>query len=559
MAKKFKVLIMTMCLLFVLTSCKDPMKEDIKEENKKEEVFEPKYGGEINLPLTNLKTLNPLLNKNELYYYFNKLVYESLFEIDESFDVAKKLVDSYYIEDEGKTVRINLRNDVFWHDGEQLKAEDVIFTLDCIKKLGEESIYGNLIAQGLNTYGNFNLNRDIKMEGSGLELIVEYSQPYGNNLEVLTFPIIPSHLFKNVNEALNPKDYTIMGTGPFKLDTYGEFKELRLAANESYRDGKPYLDYVNGVILDDKEDIMMSFETGQLNAIIDMGNGWEKYGKNSRMKIMEYPSSSYEFLGFNFKNEIFEGNRGKHLRKAIAYAIDNDEIIDKAYLGHAKKTDLPLQPNSWLNMGSRYDFDKKAAIEELKFAGYKNKDADGYYLDEDNNRLKFKLLTDTLNPTRFNAADNIRKNLKAIGIEVELWSQEQSTNLTTKEEKDKQWDLVQSEIAKGNYDLVLSGWDLSYIPDLSFMFSSSKIGSSNFINYSNNNTDKLLENVFYSGGSREVKLNNYKKLNNNLIENLPYASICFKNKALIIDNKFAGENKPTFYNPYKKLDKLFIK
>lgn len=559
MNSKMKILIMTLCIsLFVVGCGLEPVENDHKEAVEIEKL-EPEYGGEINLPLTNIKTLNPLVNKNELYYYFQKLVYESLFEIDNSFNITPKLAESYSIGDEGKVVNIKLRDDVYWHDGEKLKAEDVIFTLECIKSLGTSSMYGSLINQGLNTLDNFNLNKDIVATGSGSDLTITYTHPYGNNLEVLTFPIIPSHLFNGAKEGIKEKDFPLVGTGPFVYDSYAEFKELKLVGNETYRDGKPYLDRVVGNILDSREDTLRAFETGQINSIVDMGINWEKYGKNSRMKLMEYTSSSYEFLGFNFKNPIFEGKKGKQLRQAIAYSLDRETIIDKAYLGHGKLTDAPLQPNSWINIDMKYDYDLEKANKEMNLAGYKNKDEEGYFIDGNGKRLSFRLLTNSSNSFRFNAADMVRKNLKTLGIEVVVVPESQSGNTLTQEEINAQWNEVQNLTKQGNFDMVLSGWDFSYIPELNFIFHSGKAQGDNFISYANENTDKLLEEVAYSGGSRDKKQDSYKKLDRNLIDNLPYVSICFKNKALIMDKKFYGENQPTFYNPYRNFDKVFIK
>ena len=212
----------------------DESKTTLKEE-------EPEYGGELVLPLTTIKSLNPLLNENVSYYHFNKLMFESLFEFDNEMNVKNILVEDYSLEDEGRIVNIKLRNDVFWHDGEKFTAEDVKFTIDTIKYAGNESAYGNLILSGVKPFGTSDVRHVIDVNISGdYSLQVIFDKSYSNALEILTFPIIPKHKFatgKNEKEcyinALS-QDITPIGTGPYKLDEYDKLKTIKLKVNENW-------------------------------------------------------------------------------------------------------------------------------------------------------------------------------------------------------------------------------------------------------------------------------------------------------------------------------------
>lgn len=558
MIRKNRLLAILVCVALVITSCKKIDIEKISTEKlEKPEEAKPEYGGEISLPLVGLSTLNPLLSKNESYYYFNKLIYESMFEFDENLDIVEKLAESYSLEENGRIVNIRLRDDVFWHDGQKLKAEDVIFTIEAIKSLGLSSSYGSLINQALGGLDRINLSSVIEAEGSGRELRIIFDRVYGNNLEALTFPIIPAHVFSNIKEALAKDDYRLLGTGPYKFKSYRKSKELILERNEDYRGGRPYLEKVVGRIMASEEDAIRAFETGQINAAVMEGTDWEKYGKSNRMKLIEFATPNYEFLGFNFSRDIFAGPSGVHLRKAIAHAIDRDSIVGKVYLGHGVKADLPIHPDSWLNKAGSYEYDLKLANEEMKKAGYSLKDGEGFYLDDKQERLKLRLLTNSLNPMRFGSSDIIRRNLKELGLELELVPENPNLANTSSEEFDSQWNLVQGELARGNFDLVLAGWQQSIIPDPSFMFHTRNLGSSNFIRYSNETTDRLLEEAFYAGQSREDKLRAYEKLEKNLMSMMPYASICYTHKALLIDRQYYGEANPSFSDPYRGLDRIF--
>lgn len=563
---KSKIILILLAISILITACQ-PMSErlskTVQDEEKKEEKIdlEPVEGGEISLPLTNFSTLNPLLTENQYYYNFTKLIYEGLFEFDDDLNVVELLASEYNIIENGKVVEIVLKGDVKWHDGVVLSAEDIIFTIETIKNAGSNSIYGELLSKGIASYENPNINNIINATGSGNNLRISFDRATSNNLEVLTFPIIPKHVFGTIGEALKTDNYKIVGTGPFKYESYTNMKGLNLVANTEYRNGRPYLDRVSGKVLDNEEDVLRAFETGQVNMALSVGIDWEKYGKNSRVKIVEYVSSDYEFLGFNFQKEIFAEEKGNDLRKAIMYGINRESIVDRIYLGHATVNDLPIHPESWLNSESSntYGYSKEKSIAKLEKAGFKEKDESGFYKKDNGERLSLDLITDTLNPIRNGIALSIKDDLSGIGIEINIVPEAVRTKSTTNGQIQEQWISIKDKIGRGDFDIALSGWRLSTIPDLSFMFHSGHIGRDfNFIRYSDADMDSKLVNSLNQGGSRDSKKNAYADLSEALVNKLPYGSLFFRNKALLLDKKIQGKINPNVFNPYRGIEKIFL-
>lgn len=564
---KIKKILILISVSILITACQpisERLSETVKEEIIEEEEIElePVNGGSITLPLTTFSTLNPLLTENQYYYEFTKLIYEGLFEFDSDLNVLELLASEYSISENGKVVDITLKDNIKWHDGIGFTAEDVIFTIDAIKNAGSNSIYGELLSRGIASYENPNIHNIINATGSGNRLRIVFDRGTSNNLEVLTFPIIPKHIFGTIQQALKKEDYKIIGTGPFKFESYTNTEGLKLTANDEYRDGRPYIDIVNGKVLKNQDEILRAFETGQVNIAQSIGIDWEKYGRNSRIKIVEYVSSEYEFLGFNFQREVFDGDGGKNLRKAIMYGVNRQSIIDRIYLGHATANDLPIHPDSWLNSTSSdtYGYDKKMAISKLEEAGYVEKDESGFYKKENGERLTLQLLTNTLSPVRNGIALSIKDDLASIGIEIIIVPGETKTESTTKEDVENQWNIIKNKTSRGEFDIVLSGWNLSTIPDISFMFHSGHIGGDfNFIRYSDSVIDELIVKSLYSGDSREIKKNAYEELSKELIDKLPYGSLFFRNKALLVDKKVHGDIAPNIYNPYRGIENVFLK
>src|SRR5690606_14141696 len=124
---------------------------------------EPEYGGQLVLPLTTLYTLNPLITENASYYYFSKLIFECLFELDKDLNIINQLADDYTINEDG-SINIRLKKGVKWHDGEEFTAEDVAFTINTIKHADEDTTYKKIWQSIAGAFGSKNINRIMDVE-----------------------------------------------------------------------------------------------------------------------------------------------------------------------------------------------------------------------------------------------------------------------------------------------------------------------------------------------------------------------------------------------------------
>lgn len=559
--KKQTILFLICILIFISIGCKQKVNTIDKSQdlNTVEDIdYTPVEGGTITIPLTNLNTLNPLYANSSSYYHFSKLIFEGLFDFDENLDIVPRLVHRYEISNNGRTVSIELKDNIKWHDGQEFSSSDVKFTIDAIKQSDSNSIYKRAIKSGLGTFEATDIYRIIDVDIiDNRNININFNREYSNNLEVLTFPIIPQHIFNgNIAMALERENYKPIGTGPYRFVEYERFKNIILSKNVDYWNGKPYIDKIIGNVLEDEEAILSAFESGQLNVATTIGVDWDKYKQNSRIKIYEYISPNYEFLGFNFQNDLLKGDNGKAIRKAINYGIDRQAIIEKVYLGHGTQVDVPIHPNSYLysNEANIYGYNKEKAKYILEETGFVDIDNDGILEDQNGRELSFKLFIGSNNAYRLKTSELIIQNLKDIGIHITIESED---NYETRL-KDIQYSEIDTNIKNGNFDIVLLGWELSVTPDLSHMFHSSKIkDGTNFIRYSNESMDEILNKAFYDG-ERENKKGNYEKIQDQIIEELPYISLFFRNRGLLVDRRVEGNLNPTFFNIYNQIEKCFI-
>lgn len=552
--KKNIALIIILVLTLGLTSCGDSEKPDVNEKGDIEE--QEVEGGEINIPVTNLGSLNPLLNSSSSVFYFNKLVFEGLFEFDKNLEPKEKLVENYNVNPEG-SIDISLRKDILWHDGEKLKTSDVKFTIDTIKYALSNNAYSETISDMFKPENILDINNisDVVIKDDR-NMTIYFSGEFNNILEMLTFPIIASHPFDNEHErALGTETYTPIGTGPYKQVEYEKLKSIKLEINDSYWGEKPYIEKINGRILKDEELSLTSFESGQVDLAFSLDNKWEKYAQDEKVEINDFPSRRYEFLAINSNNGVFQSEAGPSIRKAIAYGINRENIIDRVYLSHATKTNTPINPRSYLTnkeINEKYKYNEKKAREILEKAGFVDKDNNTMYEDENGNPLTIKLSTNSYNDLRVKTLDLISDDLKNIGITVEKDYETVDTIEIDEDSKQSEWDGFQSKVNSGAFEIALLGWNTSFKQDISFMFQ-----GENFINYQNPKLDQAFDGIKNSI-TKEDKKKNYINAQNIIIEDLPYISLFFTNGAILSNKKINGEIKPNYINIYTDINEWFI-
>ncbi|MFB6261226.1 MAG: ABC transporter substrate-binding protein, partial [Thiohalorhabdaceae bacterium] len=171
------------------------------------------------------------------------------------------------------------------------------------------------------------------------------------------------------------------------------------------------------------------------------------------------------------------------VRRAIAHAIDRRELIKGVMLGQARRIAAPYKPGTrWYPDGIEpygHDPDKARAL--LNEAGWSDSDGDGV-LDRNGKRLSFEIITNNNNKQRKIAATLIQRQLKQVGIDVDLRLVEWAT-------------FISQFINPQDFDAVILGWSLSPDPDQYSIWHSSQQdpGQFNFVGLEDPEVDRLLE------------------------------------------------------------------
>ncbi|MCL2704594.1 MAG: ABC transporter substrate-binding protein [Spirochaetaceae bacterium] len=255
------------------------------------------------------------------YNIFNNLI-EYDFKGDKGLMPA--LAESWkYID--GKTLEVNLRKGVKFHNGDELTSEDVAFTFEKIL----DPVIGSKSAAGQWTLFD------------RVEIINKYTVRFHtkqtdpvmlNRLSLPAFQIVNKRALK---EAKNIEDWAFepVGTGPYKVKSFNPADQLVLEAHNEYWGGKPYADTLIFRAVPEVSARIAGLIAGDYQVISDVATDLIKTVEaDKNLSIEGGPSASYLAVYFNLHKPYFDVN----LRQAMSLAVDRDLIIKTLFSGRTR-------------------------------------------------------------------------------------------------------------------------------------------------------------------------------------------------------------------------------
>ncbi|MCY7009018.1 ABC transporter substrate-binding protein [Fusobacterium simiae] len=447
MKKKFwLIMAMVFSVLFLVACGGDPDKKSDVGSGEKRDTLVIAQGADA-------KSLDPHASNDNPSSRVRRQIFDSLMELDDEGVPQPMLAESVEKPDD-TTIIFHLRKGVKFHNGDEMKASDVKFSLERALKSPEVSH----ILAGIN----------------GVEVLDDYTvkvtteKPMAAILNNISHPTIAILSEKATNEAGDTFGQNPIGTGPYKFVSWQSGDRITLEAFPDYWQGEtPVKNLVFRNIVEETNRTI-GLETGELDIIYDIqGMDKTKLQSDDRFNFIEGPQVSITYLGFNMKKAPYDNPK---VREAISYAIDQKPIIDTVFLGAGEAANSIIGPNVW----GYYDVEKFTQdIEKAKAllaeAGYPN-------------GFKAKIWVND-NPVRRDTAVILQDQLKQIGIDLAIETVE--------------WGAFLDGTARGDHEMYLLGWGtVTRDPDYGMyeLTSSSTMGAAgNRSFYSNPEVDKLLE------------------------------------------------------------------
>ncbi|NCD00696.1 peptide ABC transporter substrate-binding protein [bacterium] len=544
----------------------------------------PAFGGEYTEGVVGLpKYINPLYSFSDVDSDLSYLIFSSLFKYNNKGEISNDLVKKYSISEDGKIYNIEILENVKWHDGEKLDVDDIVFTFQAIKNSDYRSPLLNVF-QGveIEKIDDFNLKFTL-------------NEPYIGFVELLNFGILPQHMWQNINPAtanLAELNLKPIGSGPYKFKTLfknksGELKEYILEVNDSYYKKPAYIEEITFKFYLDFETLLNALNEEDVDGISYLPKEYKE--KIVAPKVLNFNNISLAQINSLFLNSENNNNLDNiEIRKALALAINKDDLINNVLEGAVVRSDGPILNNSFAFKEDieKYSFNLDQANKILDEEGWKIQEVteeDLINLEINKNENKDENLE--LEEDSSNNENNIEgiDTLKSLTVNTELeisgkWRYKEKDgkreylvfNLTIPENKESEevsqairnyWDKlgvrlivkkvssteIQEKIIKeGDFEIFLYGEITNFYPDPFVYWHSGQ--SLNITNYENEKVDKALEEIRLSFNLKNV-IEKYYSFQDEINSDIPAIFLYTSSYNYPQDKKIKNLNTKTILEP----------
>ena len=395
-----------------------------------------------------------------------ELVYDALFHLDMDGRFAPNLTKSWSASADGRTLVYELRDDAFFHDGKKLTARDVVFSYNFYKAHPEFPLL----------YPYTQHFKRVEVLGE-YQVQIELAEAIPNIESQLAFLyILSEHIWAAHAEgeaAALFANEEMVGSGPFKLVEYRQSEFVLLAAHKEHPLRAPQIDELVLQTFASKDALVQALRIGQVDAITEIPQ--TALATLRRVDDIEVLSGTPYLPEVTdiIINQVAPENcpqggicsghpalRDREVRRALASAIDKQQLIDVVLLGLGVPglTLLPQGLDAWYNDELvDYSFDPALARRVLDEAGYVDADGDGIRQMPDGGApLNFRLNW----PADMPIAPRMAQLLTAMWTQVGIGITPQSMDADA---------LSSACCPTFDYDLIIWGWTTG--PDPSFLLS----------------------------------------------------------------------------------------
>ena len=392
------------------------------------------------------------------------LVTETLVTSNQDFELLPQLAVSWNQPDE-KTWEIRIRDDVIFHDGSKMTADDVKFTL----QRGAESdstAASLLLLDSIDVLDPTTLAIHTKSPNSVLPAAL-----LSPSLGIISRNSVDS----------DGKFIRIIGTGPFMMDSFdNQTHVLTVVKNDNWWGGVAKIDRIVTTPMTDANTRALAIENGDVDFTVDIPySEVERINSINDLSAERYETSYLYRLDLNTNHEPLDNIDVRH---ALSYGIDREQIVSYVLFGVGSADSVPFSSSMpWANNSVvNYDYDETMAKQLLADAGWSDSDGDGT-LDRDGKPLELSLLTYATRPGLVPVSEALVGDFKKLGIKVNLEVLE--------------WGAIDSRRKDGDWDMVLFATNCALVPDPYYYLQRSygTGGSYNYVGYSNPVVDDLLD------------------------------------------------------------------
>lgn len=536
------ILILSAALLII--SCQSPSK------SSKNSIV-------VGIP-NDVSTINPLYAFNIIEGHLIDLLFLKPFieEWNDSLGVIEftpMLADKWEWNSDSSNITLYLRDDIYWSDGEKITAEDIVFTFDIYSDPEVQSRFLGIF-NSLYTLEDSRLDIAKTFEIiSPQKLIINFKDGREPNLLDINLEILPKHIWSKYrrNEISSAKEnFLPVTSGPFKLNKWERNSIIKLNIDStSFLFNPENISEIVFKVLPDYRSRITNILSGGIDLLEGVkSEDIAEIKSKDNLLIKSLRGREYDYLGWNLidpstkeksvplNNKYFSSIE---IRKALGYAINRQEIIETYLLNFGEACKGPVSPifKKYLDDTlPEIEFNPAKAKDILKELGWEDKNKNGI-IEKGDTEFTFDLYINSGNPRRSFAANVIKNNLRAIGVNVNIQILESQVFI--------------QRLMNREFDAWLSGWTISLPLDIQpFWHSNPKIGIFNFSNYKNERIDNIFE-LLQNKPSDSMKIALYKELQSIIYFDQPVFNLYWVDNIIVYNDKLE-DNRFSFLGLVKK-------
>jgi peptide/nickel transport system substrate-binding protein len=406
-------------------------------------------------------------------------VFDHLFRVTRDLEIVPHLATDYTTSDDDLVWEITLREGVQFHPpvSRELTAEDVVFTYERLRN--EET--GSPHRSGFTNIADVSAPDTYTVRIEHEEFTPAQLIPYATEGS----EIVPE-------EAVEDLRTTPVGTGPFQLNEYVSGDYISLTPFEDYwQDEGPYLDEFVTRVIPDEATQVQEFLSGGADMHPNVpAERAEEIENTDGVSLRPFKTGWYDYIGVNHGREL-TGN--KKVRHAISEAIDRNQLLQGVYEGYGNPTQNPyIKDSPWHVDYNPYSMEAnpERAAELLSEAGYDN-----------------PKITITSHNGQETACTIIQQYLNQAGFDADIELYE--------------WGTFLDKEHAAEYDIYVNNWPMFLDPETMLRAKFHTDGGFNWLNYSNEELDQLLEEGAQTADFEE-RYGIYEQAQKMIVDDCPY-------------------------------------
>ena len=327
-----------------------------------------------------------------------KLVFDQPVDQNPKLALVPNLATKWELAPDGLSIAVELRDDVTFHNGDKMTAEDFRYTFFERIKAGHK----------VDTANSWRKVIDIEVQ-SPTHAVMKFNAPTPTAPVWLAFLgsfIVP----KNYMEAVGVEGFVEkpIGTGPYKLVDYELNSRIVLERNDKYWGPKPKIRRVILEIIKDPSARVAAIQSGQVDLTINVPvREVERLGKEAGLAAELNPITRVILL--QCRNDL--GFADENVRLAAHHAIDKEALSKAFYGGAAVPLSMPATPGTPGYVADfKFAYDPEMAKQLLAKSGF-----------GPNKPAKIKIATSNGHfPSDYDIARAIAQMWKKVGIDAEI-------------------------------------------------------------------------------------------------------------------------------------------